>query len=51
MNYVAGRYYDQDTARERWAVLNNTTRCWYFPSRYGERAARQLAKKLNREAS
>lgn len=47
MAYAAARYYDTDTARMRWAVLQTATRCWYFPNRYGERAARQLARRLN----
>jgi len=33
MNTV-GKYRDQDTGRERWAVLGPTG-CWYFAKRYG----------------
>lgn len=36
--------------RVRWAVLHSQTGAWYFPTRYGKRAAEQLCARLNREA-
>lgn len=44
MNYSIGLYYDQETGRKRWAVYGGV---WYFPARYGVKAARALCNRLN----
>lgn len=43
-----GRYRDNDTGRERWAVVDTVTHVWFFPEIYGKKAAERLAAKLNR---
>lgn len=45
--FETGLYLDQDTGRERWAVLDCRTHVWYFPKRYGRRAAEVLCRRLN----
>lgn len=47
MNYTIGQYRDSETGRSRWAVFCGQTRTWYFPSRYGQKAAQALARELN----
>lgn len=42
----AQQYRDNDTGRTRWAVLHSGTGCWYFPERYGKRAAEKLAREV-----
>jgi|AACY02.2.fsa_nt_gi hypothetical protein len=49
--FTAEQYRDPDSGRSRWAVLCRTSRVFYFPRRYGLRAAQALARRLNREAS
>ena len=46
-NYAAGLYRDQDTKRTRWAVACAESRVWYFPERYGRKAAEALAAEMN----
>lgn len=50
MDYTAQQYRDPATGRTRWAVLHGLTRCWYFPTRYGQVAALDMARRLNRES-
>lgn len=45
--FTVGKY--RGEGRERWAVLGPTN-VWYFPKRYGRRAAHALCLRLNREA-
>lgn len=47
--YMVGIYRDQDTGRQRWAVVGGSV--WYFPTTYGRRAARALCRRLNRGAA
>lgn len=37
--------------RARWAVACYPSATWIFPRRYGEREARRLAERLNRDAT
>lgn len=48
MAYSVGQYIDYGTGRSRWAVLCNKTCVWYFPERYGKRAAKALCARMNR---
>lgn len=48
MIYSVQLYRDNDTGRERWAVLGSVMCVWYFPSQYGKKAATALANRLNR---
>ncbi len=48
MNSVQ-QYRDPETGRTRWAVLHGPTAVWYFPERYGRRAAERLAAARNRQ--
>jgi hypothetical protein len=48
--YQTNLYRDPDTGRERWAVLETSTRVWYFPENYGMRAAVALCNRLSRNA-
>ena len=41
-------YRDAETGRDRWAVLELSTRTWYFPKHYGFRAARALCNRMIR---
>ncbi len=41
------QYRDPETGRTRWAVLHFATRAWYFPKRYGRKAAMRLAEERN----
>lgn len=45
--YHCNLYRDYETGRERWAVLHRPTSTWYFPTRYGMKAAIALCRKLN----
>lgn len=45
--HSAQQYRDPETARTRWAVLHFATRTWYFPERYGRKAAMRLAESRN----
>ena len=47
--YTAGIYRSSD-GRQRWAVLNTTTRTWIFPEKTGRTAAERSARNLNRTA-
>lgn len=47
MTHEVQQYRNQDTGAYRWAVLHLETRAWYFPQRYGWRAANQLCRELN----
>ncbi len=49
--FTVGRYRDQDTGRERWAVFAAPSRTWQFPARPGRGPAQALADRLNREAT
>lgn len=49
-NYVVGLYTNYSTGRSRHAVLCTVTNCWYFPTRYGKKAAHSLADKMNKTA-
>lgn len=49
--FIAGKYHDQDTGKERWAVYCSESGVWYFPDRYGKREAERLASRMNREES
>lgn len=44
--YGVMRYRDNDTGRQRWAVLHFDSCAWYFPRCYGLAAARRLQKQL-----
>ncbi len=46
IGFLTGLYFDQDTQRQRWAVIGPRD-VWYFPSRYGKAAARALCRRLN----
>lgn len=48
--FEIGIYRDQDTGRNRWAVLDKTSGAWYFPKAYGKMAAIALARRLNSES-
>lgn len=50
-DYHANIYYDNETGRERWAVLHKPTRTWYFPKRYGMAEAARMARRLNNEVA
>lgn len=47
LGYCTGIYLDQDTGRQRWAVVGPTD-VWYFPKHYGRKAARALCRRLNK---
>jgi hypothetical protein len=49
--FHVNQYRDSATGRDRWAVLETSTRVWYFPTRYGMRAAQSLARRLRRQCS
>jgi len=49
--FTASQYFDQDTGKTRWAVLDTRARVYYFPSRYGRRAAVTMAERLNASAA
>lgn len=51
MPYTVATYRDQDTGRERFAVLDTQSRVFYFAARYGRKAAQVLADRLNKEAA
>jgi hypothetical protein len=46
--YHCNIYRDAETGRQRWAVLELSTRTWYFPKHYGMRAASALCNRMNR---
>lgn len=46
--YSVGKY--TGDGRSRWAVYCSVTRVWYFPDRYGYKAAKALCNRLNRES-
>lgn len=46
--FMTGIYRDQNTGRQRWAVIGPSN-VWYFPKQYGRIAARALCRKLNRK--
>jgi hypothetical protein len=48
--FSVGIYRDQDTGRQRWAVVGPAD-AWYFPRSYGKRAAQTLCRRLNRMES
>lgn len=45
--YSVGKYNGGNSSR--WAVYCSVTRTWYFPERYGHKAAIALCKRLNNE--
>ena len=47
VGFSVGRYFDQDTQRQRWAVVGPCD-VWYFARRYGKAATRALCKRLNK---
>lgn len=47
--YSVGKYLDQDTNRQRWAVVGPWN-VWYFPTQYGKKAAHALCKRLNKDS-
>jgi hypothetical protein len=49
MNYQAAKYQGNE-GRERWAVYSAASRTWYFPARYGRRAAERMAATLRANA-
>lgn len=46
MDATIGKYFDNATGRERWAVYCGSA--WYFPSHYGKAAARALCLRINK---
>ena len=46
MNFKPAQYRDNESGRYRWAVLGPCN-VWYFPTRYGMRAASALARRMN----
>lgn len=50
MPYSVQPYRDTDTGRERLAVLHGPTGVFYFPARYGRKAAERYAAHLNQRA-
>lgn len=46
MIFKPAQYRDNESGRYRWAVLGPCN-AWYFPTRYGMRAASALARRLN----
>lgn len=40
--------YRGESGRQRWAVLAMPANVWYFPTRYGYRAALALAWRMNK---
>lgn len=48
--FQAGIYRGNGSDRARWGVYCTASRTWYFSKRYGERAARQYAERMNRTA-
>lgn len=49
--FHVNKYRDSATGRTRWAVLELSTRAWYFPMRYGMLEAQALARRLGRQCS
>jgi hypothetical protein len=49
--YSVAQYRDDSTGRARWAVVHHRSGVFYFPRRYGLRAARALCDKLIRGAA
>lgn len=47
-NFSLLQYRDPETGRYRWAVYQYGPAVWYFPTRYGIRAARALLARLKR---
>jgi hypothetical protein len=47
--FSVGMYRDPNTGRARLAVYCTGSRVFYFPKRYGRRAARALCARLNSE--
>lgn len=44
--YQVGKYKDYASGRERWAVIGPGN-VWYYPGRYGFKAACALCRRLN----
>ena len=51
MPFRVAKYFDPSTGRRRAAVIHVPTRTWYFPARYGTRAAIALCRRLNANAT
>lgn len=50
-HYNLAIYRDASTGRHRWAVMEQYTKVFYFPKRYGMHAAERLAQRMNKEAA
>lgn len=48
--FTAAKYRSPETGRVRWAVLTPGG-LWHFPNTYGERAAKKVARRLNKQAA
>ncbi len=49
-NYSAAIWRGYGQERDRWAVHCAASGCFYFPARYGRRAAESMAARMNRKA-
>lgn len=49
-NYSAAIWRGYGSARDRWAVYCAASRCFYFPARYGRKAAETMAGRMNKES-
>lgn len=50
MKYSTGQYIDyQDCRRSRWGVFDTQSKVWYFPKKYGKKAAASLSNRMNKE--
>ncbi len=49
-NYDAGIYPGNGSDRARWAVACKDSGVWYFPTRYGRKAAESMAARMNARA-
>lgn len=50
MNYEAAIYRGHGAYRDRWAVYCKATSVFYFPARYGRKAAESMAARMNKES-
>lgn len=46
--FSTGQYMDYSTGRKRWAVYCSKSETWYFPDRYGKKAAEKLCAAMNK---
>lgn len=49
-NYSAAIWPGNGVERSRWAVLCRASACYYFPARYGRKAAETMAARMNKES-